>query len=144
MQKKKKINKINLYLVSIKLFIVRTIVCDTVQTFTMYTTIISCSILFSAYKLFASNNAWCVQRRSSKHNHSLHTQRVFTQHWLNSYYLLLSALYSTFIILHKKSNEYFWSKMSVFLLVVYVFYPHCLYPSFSHYYCWFTGVLSSM
>ena len=45
----------NMCLVSIKLFIVRTILCATVQTYTTYTTITTCLLFFSAYNLFASN-----------------------------------------------------------------------------------------
>ena len=49
--------KTNMFLVSVKFFIVRTILCATVQTFTtITTTIISCSLFFSANNLFISNN----------------------------------------------------------------------------------------
>ena len=33
-----------------------------------------------------------LEQRSSNHNYSLHTQRVFTQDWLNSFWIPLSAL----------------------------------------------------
>ena len=49
----------NMCLVSLKLFIVRTILCATIQTYTTYTTIITTitirSLFLSAYNLFASH-----------------------------------------------------------------------------------------
>ena len=54
-------------LVSIKLFIFRTILCVTAQTCTTYTTLTTRSLLLSAY------NEELQPRRS------LYTQRVFTQ-----------------------------------------------------------------
>ena len=48
--------KTNMWLISVKLFIVRIILCATVQTYYTYTTITTRSLFLSAYNLFASNN----------------------------------------------------------------------------------------
>ena len=59
----------NMCLISVKLFIVRTILCATVQTCTKYITITACSIFFSQnYSLF------CSHRRSSYHNCFVYTR----------------------------------------------------------------------
>ena len=63
--------KINMCLVSIKLFIVHTVLCATIRTCTTYTVIITtittCSLFLSAYNLFASNNTCSLDLFSGDH-----------------------------------------------------------------------------
>ena len=84
-------------LVTMKLFIVRTILCATVHTYTTITiTIIACLLSFSAYKLFISNNTCSL---FFSHNYSPFCshplQRVAKQQHL--FVILLTQL---FAILH--------------------------------------------
>ena len=60
----------------------------TTYTTTITTTIIACSIFFTAYKLFQSNNTYSLGLYSGDLQTTtvLFTQRVFTQDWLNYYY----------------------------------------------------------
>ena len=79
-----------------------------------------CSNLYHIYNKNCSNN--CLVRYSclkticySAHNFfvrsvyrksvSLHTQRVFTQNWMNYYWLAASALCCLFIYAHHQSDE---------------------------------------
>ena len=72
--------KRNGYLVSIKLFIVFTILCATVQTYTTYTTIITTittrSLFLSAYNLFASNTCSLF----FSHNYSIFCSHTLHKH----------------------------------------------------------------
>ena len=73
--------KPNMCLVSIKLFIVRTILCPTVQTYTTYTTITT-TIIVCTLQLFCKQQHLFVRsvwRRSSNHDCSLHTTRLRTR-----------------------------------------------------------------
>ena len=79
-----------------------------------YITINICSLSLSAYNHFVSNNSCSIQWRSSIHEYSLYTQCVFTQDWLN-YYWLSSSLVCTFIVQHNQSNESSWSRRFMFL-----------------------------
>ena len=69
--------------------------------------------LFCLHRLSKQHHLFVrsVKRRSSNHDYSLHTQRVFTQDWLN-YYYLSPALFCLFIVLHKQFDELAWNKRS--------------------------------
>ena len=68
---------------------------------TRATTRTACSIFFSAYNIEQHLFDRSVQRGSSNHDYSLHTQTVFTQDLLN-YYCSSSALSCLFIV-HRNS-----------------------------------------
>ena len=86
--------KTNVYFVSVKLFIV---LSNFVPLFTIITTITTRLLFLSAYNLF-------VTAEISNHDCS-HTQRVYTQDWLN-YFCLSSALSCPFIVLHSLTNVF--------------------------------------
>ena len=71
--------KTNMFLVSIKLLIVCIILCVTVQTCNTYTTTIT--TITTPLQLFCKQHLLVrsVKRRSSNHDSTLYTQRVFTQ-----------------------------------------------------------------
>ena len=98
-------NKIKIIccVVSIKLFIVRTILCATICNWMCAIIICLFDILLCSHPLSKQQHSFIlsVQRRSSNHDCSLHTQCVFTQDWLNSYYSL-SALFCLFICPRKR------------------------------------------
>ena len=112
--------------------------CHCLQLNTRYTTITTCSLCFSYnYSLLAHTLSHkqqhllvrSVKRRSSNHDYSLHTQRIFAQKWLSCYCSWL------FIVLRKQSDERSWSGMFIFLfsrelygdfIVACVFCSHCL------------------
>ena len=136
---------INLYWVSIIFFIVLTILCATVYNLsyvTIITTTTTRSLFFSYNYSLSCSHHLCKQqhlfvrsiyRRSSNLDCSLHTQRVFTQDWLN--YYSSPALSCLLISLSKQSNKRSWSRMFVFSLsqelyrdfiVICVLCTHCL------------------
>ena len=51
--------------------------------------------------------------KSLNHNYSLHTQRVFTQDWLNSFWTSASCSVLPFLSHGKQSNECTWRRMSL-------------------------------
>ena len=101
-------NKINLFLVVDQYFL------DVLD----YTTTIS-EIRYSSSHFCSCRHEQLfvrsLKRRYLNHDCALHTQRVFTQNWLNSYYWLL-VLSCLFICICKQSDKYSWSKMFVFSL----------------------------
>ena len=52
-------------------------------------------------------------RRSSDHNYSFHKQCVFTQDWLNSFWIVVERSILPFILQTKQSNECTWRRMSL-------------------------------
>ena len=111
-------------LVSIKLFIVLTILCATVKTCITYTVIITtittintCSFFLSAYNLFASNNTCSLDLFSGDHQTMtvLFTRNASShkKDWMNFYFLSL-ALSCRFIVQDNQSNERSGSRRFVF------------------------------
>ena len=54
-----------------------------------------------------------LQHRSSNYNYSLHTQRVFTQNWLNSFWIAVTCSVLPFIRQDKQSDKYTWNIISL-------------------------------
>ena len=52
-------------------------------------------------------------RRSSNHNYSLHTEGLFTQDWLNSFWIAIVCSVLSFSSQGKQSDECTWRRMSL-------------------------------
>ena len=111
-------------LISIKLFIVRTILCATVQTYTTFTTITTRLLFYSAYNLFASNT----YSLFFSHNYSLffshpysldlHSEELQTATSHKAEWILTNSLpdlSTSFICAHLQSAECSLSKRFAFL-----------------------------
>ena len=128
---------------------------DCKQSNKTYKIIISCSILFSAYNLFVSNNTCLLDLyRGERQTTTVSFGRNFTQGWLNSYYSLL-ALSWPFICASDQSDEGSWSgtfgvsisrEFHIFVCVLYTqcfwLLSHTFLPIFLSYCCcWFVQAL---
>ena len=73
-------------------------------------------VIILLHVLSAHNNNYSLDfliRRSSNHNYYLHAQRVFTQDWLNSFWITFACYVLRFLLQTKQSNECTWRRMNL-------------------------------
>ena len=151
--------KENTWLVSIKLFIVCTITCATVSNLlyvTIISTIITCSLFFSAHILCVSNNTCSLGLYSGDlKTMTVHFTRNAPSHntdWILTIRCLYAHVKSLTNILEVENScvRFLEDSIATSLLFTYLVLIACcsvcllVYPSFSHWCCWFTCVTSSL